>query len=92
MSKPPGVGVLYSCHMLGRECPEAVLPDRALYLTTFSQFLIVNKTSRALSLFPLIAHATDTARSLIDGMTAPWSASALAQQLRRLPRRSRLLA
>ena len=31
------------CHMLGRECPEAVLPDRALYLPTFSHLLIVNK-------------------------------------------------
>jgi hypothetical protein len=33
------------CHMLGRERPEAVLPVRALYLPTFSHFLIVNKTS-----------------------------------------------
>jgi hypothetical protein len=33
------------CHMLGPECPEAVLPDRALYLPTFSHFLVVNKTS-----------------------------------------------
>ena len=31
------------CHMLGRECPEAVLPDRALYLPTLSHLLIVNK-------------------------------------------------
>ena len=31
------------CHMLGRERPEAVLPDRALYLPTFSHLLIVNK-------------------------------------------------
>jgi len=30
-------------HMLGRECPEAVLPDRALYLATFSHLLIANK-------------------------------------------------
>ena len=29
--------------MLGPERPEAVLPDRALYLTTVSQLLIVNK-------------------------------------------------
>jgi hypothetical protein len=29
--------------MLGRECPEAVLPDRALYVTTFRHWLIVNK-------------------------------------------------
>jgi hypothetical protein len=28
---------------LGRECPEAVLPDRALYSPTFSYVLIVNK-------------------------------------------------
>ena len=26
------------CHMLGRECAEAVLPDRALYLPTFTLF------------------------------------------------------
>jgi hypothetical protein len=30
-------------HMLGRECPEAVLPDRALYLSNFSHLPIVNK-------------------------------------------------
>ena len=29
--------------MLGPEGPEAVLPDRALYLQTFSHLLIVNK-------------------------------------------------
>jgi hypothetical protein len=29
--------------MLEPERPEAVLPDRALYLPTFSHFLIVNK-------------------------------------------------
>ncbi len=29
--------------------PEAVLPDRALYLPTFSHFLIVNKTALSLS-------------------------------------------
>ena len=37
------------CHMLGPERQEAVLPDRALYLPTFSHFLIVNK---ALLSFP----------------------------------------
>ena len=31
------------CHMHGRECPELMLPDRALYLPTFSHLLIVNK-------------------------------------------------
>jgi hypothetical protein len=31
------------CHMHGREFPELVLPDRALYLPTFSHLLIVNK-------------------------------------------------
>ena len=30
-------------HMLGRECPEAVLPGRSLYLPTLSDLLIVNK-------------------------------------------------
>jgi hypothetical protein len=36
--------------MMGRECPEAVLPDMALYFPTFSDLLIVNKL---LSLSPL---------------------------------------
>jgi hypothetical protein len=27
------------CHMLGPECPEAVLPDRALYLPTFQSLV-----------------------------------------------------
>jgi hypothetical protein len=31
------------CHMHGRECPELMLPDRALYLPTFSHLSIVNK-------------------------------------------------
>jgi hypothetical protein len=38
-----GVSTRSRCHMQGRECPEAVLPDRALYLPTFSHLLIVNK-------------------------------------------------
>jgi hypothetical protein len=38
------------CRMMGRECPEAVLPDMALYFPTFSDLLIVNKL---LSLSPL---------------------------------------
>jgi len=33
----------FRCQMLGRECPEAVLPDTALYLPTSSHFFIVNK-------------------------------------------------
>jgi len=40
------------CHMLGRECPEAVSLDRPLYLPTFSHVFIVNKPlslARALS-------------------------------------------
>jgi hypothetical protein len=32
---------LTRCHILGRECPEAVLPDRALSLVTFSHLSIV---------------------------------------------------
>jgi len=32
--------------------PVAVSPDKALYLPTFSHFVIVNKTSLALSLSP----------------------------------------
>ena len=35
--------------MLEPERPEAVLPDRALCLPTFSHFLIVNETSLSLS-------------------------------------------
>lgn len=38
-----GWGYSTRCHMLGRECPEAVLPDRTLYLLTFSHLLIVNE-------------------------------------------------
>jgi hypothetical protein len=34
-------------HMLGPACPEALLPDRELYLPSFSHFLIVNKSSLA---------------------------------------------
>ena len=41
---------LSRCHMLGHKRPEAVLPDRTLYLPTFSHFLIVNKTSLSLSI------------------------------------------
>jgi hypothetical protein len=51
MSEPPcarrratspdgGWGYSTRCHMLGPERPEALLPDRALYLQTFSHFLI----------------------------------------------------
>ena len=35
----------YSPSYAGSVRPEAVLPDRAFYLPTFSHFLIVNKTS-----------------------------------------------
>jgi hypothetical protein len=35
------------CHMLGLECPETVLPDRALYVPTFRHWLIVSR-ARAL--------------------------------------------
>ena len=45
------MGYSARCHMLGRECPEVVLPDRALYLPTFSHMLIVNKL---LSRAPLV--------------------------------------
>ncbi len=36
-------GYITRCQMLGRECPEAVFPDRVLYLPTCSHLLIVNK-------------------------------------------------
>ena len=44
------VGVEYSPSMLEPVRPEAVSPDRALCLLTFSHFVIVNKTSLSLSL------------------------------------------
>ena len=55
------MGYRTRCHMLGRECPEAVLPDRALYLPTLSHLMIVNKlppfpvfdSSLSYSLYPL---------------------------------------
>jgi hypothetical protein len=40
--------------------PLAVLPDRALYLPTFSHFLIVNKTSLSLSLSIALSLFTDS--------------------------------
>jgi hypothetical protein len=42
------VGLQYSSSYAGFECPEAVLPDRALCLQTFRHFLIVKKTSLSL--------------------------------------------
>ena len=42
-------------HMLEPVSAEAVLPDRALCLPTFSHFLIVNKISLPPSLLPLFA-------------------------------------
>ena len=41
--------------MLESVRPEAVLPDRALYLPTFSHFLVVNKNPRSLSLPPSLS-------------------------------------
>jgi hypothetical protein len=54
-TRPKGEwGCSTRCHMLGRECPEAVLPDRAFYLPPFIHFqLIVNiLLSHTLSLSP----------------------------------------
>jgi hypothetical protein len=47
------VGVEYSPSMLEPVRPGAVSPDRALYLPTFSHFVIVNKTSLSFSLLHL---------------------------------------
>jgi len=49
--------LLYSTrrHMLEPVRPEAVFPDRALCLPTFSHFLIVNKTSLSVSVSPPIS-------------------------------------
>ena len=44
------VGYSTRRHMLEPVRPEAVLPDRALCLPSFSHFFIVNKTSLSLSL------------------------------------------
>jgi hypothetical protein len=44
------VGIQYSPSHAGPVHPEAVLLERALYLPTFSHFLIVNKISLSLSL------------------------------------------
>jgi hypothetical protein len=44
------LGVEYSKSMLEPVRPGAVSPDTALYLPTFSHFVIVNKTSLSLSL------------------------------------------
>jgi hypothetical protein len=51
------VGVQYSRSCDGPVRPEAVLPDRALCLPTFSHFLIVNKTSLSLSLTLCLSHS-----------------------------------
>jgi hypothetical protein len=65
------------CQMLGPECPEAVLPDRALYLPTLSHFLIVNNIlslflSRSLSLSLSLSRAR--ALSLSLSLSVPRSA------------------
>jgi hypothetical protein len=44
------------CHMLGRECPEAVLPDRASPLPTLSHLLIDSKLPSSLSVDATSAH------------------------------------
>ena len=53
------LGYSAHCHMLGRERPEVVLPDRTLCLSKFSHLLIVNflSLSRFLTAPPLPATA-----------------------------------
>ena len=54
------------CHMLGRECPEAVLRDRALYFPIFSHLLIINKLlSLSLSLSLPFSLSLPTLRNMI---------------------------
>ncbi len=49
-------GYIARYHMLGPKRPEAVLPDRVLYLPTLSHFLIANNPlSLALSLSPSLS-------------------------------------
>jgi hypothetical protein len=54
------VGVEYSPSMLESVRPGAESPDRALYLPTFSHFLVVNKTSLSPSLLSLFLSPSDT--------------------------------
>jgi len=52
------------CHMLGPELPEAVSPDRVLYLPTFRHLLIINELlSLSLSLSPSLFHSRTHARA-----------------------------
>jgi hypothetical protein len=51
---------------MGRECPEAVLPDMALYFPTFSHLLIVNKLLSLSPLSPLsLSLSHDGSRNLM---------------------------
>jgi hypothetical protein len=71
LSHPPSlsrrVGVEYSPSMLEPVRPEAVSPDRVLCLTTFSHFLIVNKTSLSLSHSFSLSHVPRGAPSRRSG-------------------------
>ena len=68
VTRPSGKwGYSARCRMLGHECLVVVLPERALYLLTFSHLLIVNKPSSSssflslsLSLSPFGARANNT--------------------------------
>ena len=90
------------CHMLGRECPEAVLPDRALYLTTFSHLLIVNNlVSLSLSLggkssvtlylgeIPRTMRGNKMIKSVKEG-EIPWTMKKSAPRFGRFSLRGRL--
>ena len=71
------------CHMLGPESPEAVLPDRALYLPTFSHLLDCQKKdfclarararalslSLSLSLSRFLSHSLSSSRAHIRTQT-----------------------
>ncbi len=60
-------------HMLEPVRPEAVLPDMALCLPSFSHFLIVNKTSLSLSLLSIslsisLTHLAISVPAALHGM------------------------
>jgi hypothetical protein len=75
--------------------PEAVSPDRVLCLPTFSHFLIINKTSLALSLSLSLCLLPDCAKVLSTVAPRLPTVTVLRQVLRRkhgVGRRQAILA
>jgi hypothetical protein len=71
------------CQMPGRECPEAVLPDRALYLPTASHLFIVYQLSLSLSRTPFGVPSSLLQPMLIAG--SPCSLQAANRRSRAWP-------